>query len=203
MRALPSRSAWFNGLSRRERIVLVAGAGIAALALAVVLVILPTVDRWSAREAALSAARERHARLAGLVAGEKGLWDALSRRPAAQAGTMRLLLAGATPALAASNVQAMLQQYAEESLVQLNRVDVAGALKTERPGLASVPVLLQGQGDIYGLVDFLSRVQYGQRLLVIDEISVNTRSTYLREDQSLNWSIRAHGLYPTAAGAAP
>ena len=203
MRALPSHSAWFSGRSRRERTFVVGGAAIAALALALVLVVLPAVDRWTTREAALSAALERHARLAGLVAGEGGLRQALSRRRAAQAGTMRLLLAGATPALAASNLQALLQQYADESLVQLNRVDVAGAVTTERPGLASVPVLLQGQGDIHGLVDFLFRVQHGQRLLVIDEISVNTRSTYLRDDQSLTWSVRGHGLYPAAGETAP
>jgi type II secretory pathway component PulM len=201
MRALPSRSAWLSGLSGRERIVVSAGAAVAVLALATVLVVLPAMDRWTTREAAITAARERHARLAGLVAAEPALRRALGERRSAQGGTMRLLLAGASPALAASNLQALLQQYAEESLVQLNRVDVAGALRSERPGLASVPVLLQGQGDIHGLVDFLYRIQHGERLLVIEDLSINTRSTYLREDQSLTWSLRAHGLYPAAAGA--
>ena len=202
MRALPSHSAWLASLSRRERVFVAAGAGIAALAFLFVLVVLPAIDRWNTREAALSAARERHARLAGLVAAERSLRQTLGRRQSAQAATMRLLLAGASPALAASNLQALLQRYAEESLVQLNRVDVAGALRAQRPGLASVPVLLQGQGDIHGLVDFLYRVQHGERLLVIEDISINTRTTYLREDQSLTWSLRAYGLYPVAGEAA-
>jgi type II secretory pathway component PulM len=196
MRALRSHSAWFSGLSRRERVFVIVGAITVALALVVTLLGLPAVERWTTREAAIATNRERHARLAALVAGERGLRRALGERRTTQAGTMRLLLAGATPALAASNLQALLQQYAEESMVQLNRVDVVGEPKTERPGLLSVPVVLQGQGDIYGLVDFLYRVQHGQRLLVIDEISINTRSSYLREDQSLLWSLRAHGLYP-------
>lgn len=196
MRALRSHSAWFSGLSRRERVFVTAGATIGALALVVTLLALPALDRWTAREAAISANRERHARLAGLVASEEALRGALRERRTAQAGTMRLLLAGATPALAASNLQTLLQQYAEESLVQLNRVDVVGQPKAERPGLVSVPVVLQGQGDIHGLVDFLYRVQHGQRLLVIDEISVNTRSSWQGENQVLQWSLRAHGLYP-------
>ena len=200
MRALRSHSAWLSGLSRRERIFVLAGAGIVALVLAITLVVLPALDRWTTREAALAANRDRHARLAALVSSESGLRQALAERRRSQAGTMRLLLAGASPALAASNLQALLQQYAEESLVQLNRVDVVGEPKAERPGLVSLPVVLQGQGDIHGLVDFLYRVQHGQRLLVIDEISINTRSSWLREDQSLLWSLRAHGLYP-ARGA--
>jgi hypothetical protein len=173
-----------------------------ALALAATLLVLPAVDRWTAREATLEAGAERRARLLALVTSEPELRRALAERRRGQAGTMRLLLAGATPALAASSLQALLQQYAEESLVQLNRVDVAGQLRAERPGLVSVPVLLQGQGDIHGLVDFLHRVQHGQRLLVIDEISVNTRSSYLEEDdQVLTWSLRAHGLYPEPEAA--
>jgi hypothetical protein len=129
------------------------------------------------------------------------LRQVLAERRRAQAGTMRLLLAGATPALAASSLQALLQQYAEESMVQLNRVNVAGEPNPVRPGLLAVPIVLQGQGDIYGLVDFLYRVQHGQRLLVVDEISINARSSYLREDQSLVWSLRAHGLYPAQEAA--
>ncbi|HEX6104602.1 MAG TPA: type II secretion system protein GspM [Gemmatimonadales bacterium] len=199
MKASPSLSAWLAGLSRRERIFVLAGAAVVALALAMTLLVLPALDRWSTREAALAASRERHARLQALVASEEGLRRALGERRRAQAGAMRLLLAGATPALAASNLQALLQQYAEESLVQLNRVDVAGQPRADGPGLLSVPVLLQGQGDVHGLVDFLYRVQHGQRLLVIDEIAVNTRSSYLGdEDQSLIWSLRARGLYPSS-----
>ena len=57
----------------------------------------------------------------------------------------------------------------------------------------------QGQGDVHGLADFLYRVHHGQRLLVIDEIAINTRSSYLGdEDQSLIWSLRARGLYPSS-----
>jgi type II secretory pathway component PulM len=198
MRALPSLSSWLGGLSRRERHVVAGGSAIVLLALATTSFVLPALERWSTREATIAASRDRLARLRALVAGEPGLRRALADRRSAQGGTMRLLLAGATPALAASNLQALLQQYAEESLVQLNRVDVAGAAKADAPGLLAVPVLLQGQGDVHGLVDFLYRVQHGQRLLVIEDIAVNARSAYLRDDEELlNWSLRAHGLYAT------
>jgi hypothetical protein len=197
MKVLRSLFAWPSGLSRRELIFVLGGASIVVVMLVITLVILPALDRWMAREAALVSNRGRHARLAALVSTESGLRRTLAERRSAHAGTMRLLLAGASPALAASNLQTLLQRYAEESLVQLNRVDVVGEPKAEGPGLVSLPVLLQGQGDIHGLVDFLYRVQHGQKLLVVDEISVSTRSSYLREDdESLLWTLRARGLYP-------
>lgn len=201
MRASRSLSDWLGGLSRRERSFVLAGAAVAALALAVAFLVLPAADRWTAREAELAAYRGRHARLQALASSEDGLRRMLAERRREQAGTMGLLLAGATPALAASNLQALLQRYAEESLVQLNRVDVAGQPRADRPGLVAVPVVLQGQGDIHGLVDFLYRLQHGQRLLVIEDMAINTRTSYLREEeQTLMWSLRAHGLYPAPEG---
>jgi hypothetical protein len=61
--------------------------------------------------------------------------------------------------------------------------------------------VLQGQGDVYGLVDFLFRVQHGERLLVIDELLVNAGSVRPGPQDSVSvrpmaWSLRAHGLYP-------
>src|SRR2546426_5857478 len=51
----------------------------------------------------------------------------------------------------------LFRSYADESSVQLDRVDVAGQPRADKPGLLATPVQLQGQGDIYGLVDFLDR----------------------------------------------
>lgn len=204
MRASRSPSDWFRTLSRRERIFLSAGGAISAAALGVSLILVPLAEGWSGRETAYAASREQWTRLQGLVAGEAQLRRTLDEQKRAQRGTLELLLTGATPALAASNLQALLQQYAEESLAQLNRVDVAGQPKVDRPGLLSVPIMLQGQGDIYALVDFLSRLQHGPRLLVVDEISITSRSAWqsasLKGAQPLSWSIRAHGFYPGQGG---
>jgi hypothetical protein len=73
-------------------------------------------------------------------------------------------------------------------------------------------VRLQGQGDIYGLTDFLFRLQHGERLLILDEISVTagyspggySAEGYAPTDRDrLVWNVRAHGLYPAAAPGEP
>jgi type II secretory pathway component PulM len=196
MRALRWLSEWLRARSHRERRFLAVGA-IACVAMVVTArVILPLADHWREREAVLAANRDRLARLQALVSGEAEWREALSSRQRVERAEGDRLLGGPTPALAASNLQVLLQQYAEESLAELTRVDVAGPSATAGPGLLALPVVLEGRGDVYALVDFLARVQRGPSLLAIDELVVSGRSTESR-DEILAWVLRAHGLYPT------
>jgi hypothetical protein len=200
MKAFQSLSDSFQRLSRRERVMVGAGLAVSLAALCLTQVILPFADRWVARERAYAESREQWTRLQELVVSEDRLRQGLSRERSVRRASGDLLVPGTTPALAASGLQALLRRYAEESMLQLDRVDVAGQPKADRPGLLEIPVALQGQGDIYGLVDFLFRVQHGERLLVIDELLVNAGfARPLAHDggvRTLAWSLRAHGLYP-------
>jgi hypothetical protein len=201
MKAFQSLSDSFQRLSRRERLIVPAGLAVSLAALCLTQVVLPFADRWTARERAYAENGEQWARLQGLVVSENRLRQALNKERGARRASGDLLVPGTTPALAGSGLQALLRRYAEESMLQLDRVDVAGEAKADRSGLVEIPVALQGQGDIYGLVDFLFRVQHGERLLVIDEVLVN--AGYIRPGpqdsggvRPLVWTLRAHGLYP-------
>jgi Type II secretion system (T2SS), protein M subtype b len=186
----------FRRRSRRERWFMSVGVAVILAALVVTQLILPWSDRWAAREAAHAASRDQFIRLQSLVAGQKGVEQAVAYEKRADGGTDSRLSVGATPALAASTLQVLLRAYAELSSVQLDRVDVAGQPKADKPGLMAIPVTLQGEGDIYGLVAFLFRIQHGERLLVVDEMAVNTGLVRRDGDRVLVWSLRAHGLYP-------
>ena len=109
------------------------------------------------------------------------------------------LLTGTTPAVAGSNLQVLLQRYADESAVQLDRVDAVGELAASREGLLAIPVRLQVHGDVYGLVDFLYRLQHGEKLLVTDELGINAGLESTLGSQSLTWSVSLHGLYPVVS----
>jgi type II secretory pathway component PulM len=208
MRALPWPSDTFQRLKPRERRVVLGGAVVSAAALVTVLIVLPVARRWAVREAAYAASREQWVRLAGLAANTDRLRRALDEQRLVHAPDAARLVTGPTPALAASTLQGLLQRYADESSVQLDRVDVVGDARPDKPGLLAIPVRLQGRGDIYGLVDFLYRVQWGEKLLVIDEMSANAGigwpgglALYGRQEYGLqpylSWSIRLHGLYAT------
>src|SRR6266550_4863927 len=205
MKALPWLSDTLRRLNPRERRVVLGGALVSATALVLVLLGLPLAHHWAVREAAYTVSREQWLRLAALAASTDRLRRAVDERKLAHATDEARLVTGATPALAASALQGLLQRYADESSVQLNRVDVASQPRSDQSGLLAIPVQLQGQGDIYGLVDFLSRLEHSEKLLALDELSVNAgfamgynprfNPRFGKTSPYLSWTLRLHGLY--------
>jgi hypothetical protein len=191
-----SLSAWFQRLSRRERRVVTAGALVSTLALLAAWVLLPFVGRWQDREAAIEAKQSQLVRLRQLVEAEAATRQLLSARLRARTELRERLLTGATPALAASDLQALLQGYADGSRVTLTRVDlVAQPGAADDKGLPAIPVRLSAHSDVHGLSDLLSRLQYGEKLLVIDELTVNVGAVDGRRPDLLTFSVRLHGAY--------
>jgi type II secretion system (T2SS) protein M len=201
MKAFRWLSDSFRRLNRREQRVVLGGAAIAATVLLVMFALLPMRDRWTSEESTYAASRDRYVRLQTLVASESRLRSALEAQQQAVQASVGLLATGSTPALAASNLQALVQRYAEESVVQLDRIFVAGEAKADSLGLVSIPVQLQGQGDIYGLVDFLFRLQHGEKLLVIDDLSISAGLPQAGRMEFVVWSMTMHGLYASAGKA--
>jgi len=188
--------AWFRRLNRRERRVVAAGALLSTLALLGVWVMLPFVSRWQDREAAIEAKQIQLGQLRRLVGSEAATRQSLSARLRERSTLRGRLLTGATPALAASDLQALLQGYADASRVQLTRVDlVAQPSAPGDEGLPGVPVRLTAHSDVYGLAALLSRLQYGEKLLVIDELMVNVGAVGGERPDLLTFSVRLHGAY--------
>lgn len=192
-------------VSARERRFIFAGAGVAAMLLLLTVGVLPLARRWSAREALYVSTRDQWARLAGLAAGVDHLRGVRDTQRVAQGAEAARLVTGATPALAASALQGLLQRFAEEHGVQLDRVDVAAQPRADRGGLLAIPAQLQGQSDITGLADFLFRIQVSSVLLVVDELAVNAATDGRDGRQTLIWTVRLHGLYraPASPSATP
>jgi type II secretory pathway component PulM len=197
MSLFQSLSAWFGRLSRREQRLVAAGAAVTTLALLAVWVVLPFIRDWGDREATIAAKQTQLAQLRSLAEGEATMRQSLAAGRRSRTELLERLLTGATPALAASSLQALLQNYADQSRVALERVDLVaepGAPSDE--GLPAIPVQLSGQGDIHGLSDLLFRLHYGRKLLVIDELRVTGISSDHAPNR-LHFSVRLHGAYAT------
>lgn len=196
-------SELYRRLSPRERRVIAGGALVSLLALVVVYGVLPFGRRWSARESAIAAKAEQLARLQALVDNEAALTEATQALEAARENGARRLLAGSTPALAASSLQTLLRSYAEQSRITLDRVDIAREFEPDTAGIIPVPAELVLRGDLYGLVDFLFYLHNGEKLVVVDALTV---SAALRRSQvgpeMLSWTISLHGFYVPEEGPA-
>lgn len=182
----------------------IGGAIVSAVALVVMGLIVPIADHWTSRESRYAANRAQWVRLSALAASSDRLQRALDQQKAALAVEENRLVEGTTPALAASTLQGMLQQYAVESAVQLQRVDAAGEPKAANPGLLEIPVQLSGTASVVGLVDFLSKLERGNTLLIVDEVAINAgfdipgasiADVGGHQSQTLQWTLRVHGLY--------
>lgn len=191
-----SPSGWFRRLSPRERRVVSGGALVVSLTLLGAWVVLPLVRRWDDRETAIQARQTQLSQLKALVRSEATRRRDVAALQRDRLALRRQLLTGATPALAASNLQALLQGYADASRVTLDRVDlVAEPGSSAEGGLPAIPVQLSASGDIYGLAELLARLQYGGTLLVIDEVRVSTGDIEGEDSHLLAWSVRLHGAY--------
>ena len=194
MKVSPWLSATYRRLSRRERVVIAVGGGVSVLALLTVLVVLPQARRWLDREEQIAMRGEQLARLESLIAREETVRQRLADLQQARASAGRLLLAGETAAVAGSSLQLLLNRYAAESRVVLDRVDAVRASGDET-GITEIPARVAVRGDIYGLVDLLFYLQHGEKLLVVDDLRVSETPGGRGAESLLTVSVSLHGYY--------
>lgn len=171
MPALTSRS-------RVLRTLVPALAGVVVLFAALI----PLLGRWRERERTIDEKRSQLAETEWLVAHND---DA----PGAAANDQ--LLAGRSVAVAASTLQSVVQRYADENGLTLNRLDVA-ELPVASPGsFPMIPCSIAAVGDIYGLTEFLFALNHGRPLVDIREMSVVSSSALGEGVLQISLGIRA------------
>jgi hypothetical protein len=186
-------------LNSRERIVVIGGAAISAVAAVAVLVVLPQARRWLDREDQIAMHAEQLARLESLVEREDMVRDRLAALERERTAAARQLLEGETAAVAASSLQLLLNRYATESRVELDRVD-AVSRPADTDGITEIPARISVRGDIYGLVDLLFYLQNGEKLLVVDELRVGQVPAGRGTVELLTASVSLHGYYRNRGG---
>jgi len=165
-------SVFGRSIEPRERRTIVVGATVVGVTAVFVLGVLPLARRWSEREALIAATRERLARVESIVGRESELADATRAIEARlDAGATRLVRAR-TVSLAASSVQALVRDYARASVVTVTRLDAAGAPLSIGGTSVALPATISAQGDIYGVADFLRRLQNGPWLVELTDFAI-------------------------------
>ena len=138
---------------------------------------------------------EQMARVEALIASREDVESRLAAMQGARADAAQRLLEGETMAVAASGLQLLLNRYAAESRVTLDRVDVVNQAAAP-DSIAPVPARIVVRGDIYGLVDLLFYLQHGQKLLVIDDLRASSAAQAGRTGEAImTATVSLHGYY--------
>lgn len=195
MKTFQSLSAWFRRLNARERVVVAGGAILSAGIIIGMLGLVPLNRRWADTRDGIAARADRLSRLQDLIAREKELRAQLVDRRREQQQRAGSLLRASTPALGVAQLQTLLQLYAEESGVTLTRVQVFNEAKSTASGVPMIPLELTAEGDIYGMTELLHRIQYGGKLLLVNELRINTGPVRSDGAEPLTWSVRLNGPY--------
>lgn len=164
-------SSFADGLSPRDRRALRLGT-IATAVVVLAAVCLPVARRTLDREAAIAARVAELARLDGLTQHGEALTPLVAARRERLSGSPQRPLAAASPDLAAGALQALLQQYADESQLTVAQLDATGAPDTSAAGGTALPATLVATGDVHGVADLLARLEQGAVLLEIRECTV-------------------------------
>ncbi len=189
-------SVFGRAISARERRTIIIAAAVSSVALILAYAVLPFARHWEAREEVIATELQRIARLRGLVANEARLRELVLERAAFLESGQQRLLAGRTPALAASALQSLLRDFADQSQMTVSQLDVAGApeaMNGADAALPMIPATVSAIGDIYGVTDMLSLIQHGSLLLEIAELSVRPNPA-LRGDL-LQMTVTLRGAY--------
>jgi hypothetical protein len=175
----------------RERRTIVLGGAVLLAAFLVSTFVLPAATRWRDREAMIDALRRQRAQLTSLGTHREALESLVQARTAALEALPVRLVHGRTPALAASALQALLQEHASAARVSVTRLDVASGGDSATAGVPSIPATLSAVGDIYGLADFLARVEQGERWLEVVELAVSPNAALRGELLQMSLVVRA------------
>ena len=197
MKHFPLHLMFGDRLTPSERRTITIAAIVSVTALLFAYGVVPFARQWQMREEQIAVQTKRYARLRGLISHEDRLRAAVQARNGAALQQSQRLLAGRTPALAASNLQALLQELADQSQVTVSQLDVAGAPDSAATTLPSIPVTLSAIGDVYGLAELLSRIQTGPVLLEIRELNIRPNTALKGELLQITLSLRA--LYMAAS----
>jgi len=189
-------------MTTRERWVVMGGVALVLLTWVGTRVLQPAMRAVLDRESRIALLKDRVERLQRLAADSVALREQAAAAEKQLASMPRRVLQARTAPLAASQVQALLQEAADGARLAVNRTDVS----FEPDSTGALAASIMAHGDIHGLAAFLASVENGPRLLTLRRLVVQQNSALrgapdvLSLSAQLSVPVMLDGMAPPQAG---
>lgn len=157
-------------LSRRERLIIGAGALALVLVAGWGLVVAPLIDRSRATSELVPGRQEVLARRQDLLARRRDVQAELEATTARIDAFSERLLASAVPSVAASEVSKIAKDIAAQSSAEVRSERILPPV--EHGELLEIPIEIAVSGEVRQLVDLLSRLEVAPKLLTVQDLRV-------------------------------
>jgi Tfp pilus assembly protein PilO len=159
-----------GNLSRRERLLVVVGVLVGVVLLGWELVVQPIRERHSMAADLLPVREQLLSRRLELVSRKSAISAELAAVNQQLDTVSAKFFTGATPAVAASELQKLLKDMATEAKTEVRSERILPPV--ERGELLEVPVEIAVSGEIRHLVDLLSRAERAAKLLTVQDLKI-------------------------------
>lgn len=159
-----------GNLARRERLLIVVGGLATLLAVAWEGVVQPVRERHRGAAELVPIREQLLAQRLELVARKSTIGADLQATNGRLEALVARLLSGATPAVAASELQKLLKDMAAEAKTEVRSERILPPV--ERGELLEIPIEIAVSGEIRQLVDLLAGIDRAPKLLAIQELKV-------------------------------
>lgn len=159
-----------GALSGRERVLVALTVAIAVVLVGWTGVIEPILERQRATAELLPVREQILARRTDLLARKATLAAELDATRARLAAFDERFLPGATPAVAASELQKLVKEVAAQAGTQVRSERILPTV--ERGALLEIPIEIAVAGEIRQVVDLLARLERASKLLAVQDLKV-------------------------------
>lgn len=159
-----------GALSRRERLLIGAAAPVAVVVLGWVVVLEPIRERYGTAAELVPVREQLLTRRQELVARRPAIAAELTSANQQLEALGTRFLPGATPAVAASELQKLVKDMAAQAGTEVRSERILPTV--ERGELVEVPIEIAVSGEIRQLVDLLARLDRAPRLLAVQDVKI-------------------------------
>lgn len=177
-------------ISSRDKIFLIAGAIAVCLFLIIKFIVFPFYDKVTDQKNDVQLKERTLEKSLKFIQKQAKLQQTLKRLTREKRSAQRSLLKGATPSLAAADIQKIVDKISEASSVDVNSVRVLDP--GEKDGFVTIPIQVKFTSDLSRMKKFINDIENHRKLLTISELKIRVKNK--RKPRKISVTLEISGF---------